>query len=85
MLLKTLELFNDDSGINNAGGLLADINDFCGIDIVRFGESINVILDRMTFEHQSILKEYDSAIEMYRKYYQYEQIKGAYRETVTKY
>jgi len=80
--LKTLELYSDNGGINNAGELLADINGFCGIDIVRFGESINVILDRMTIEHQSILKEYDAAIEMYRKYYHYEQIKGAYRETI---
>jgi len=80
--LKTLELYCDDSGINNAGELLADENGFCGVDIVRFGDSINVILDRMTFEHQSILKEYDATVEMYRKYYQYEQIKGAYREKI---
>lgn len=80
--LKTLELYSDDGGMNNAGELLADENDFCGIDIVRFGDSINVIHDRMTLEHQSILKDYDDAIDMYRKYYQYEQIKGAYREKV---
>lgn len=80
--LKTLELYSDDSGINNAGELLADQNGFCGIDIVRFGDSINIIHDRITLEHQSILKDYDDSIEMYRKYYQYEQIKGAYREKV---
>lgn len=80
--LKTLELYSDAGGINNAGELLADENGFCGIDIVRFGDSINVIHDRVTLEHQSILKDYDDAIEMYRKYYQYEQIKGAYREKI---
>ncbi len=80
--LKTLELYSDADGINNAGELLADENGFCGIDIVRFGDSINVIHDRVTLEHQSILKDYDDAIEMYRKYYQYEQIKGAYREKI---
>lgn len=78
--IKTLELYHDASGTNNAGELLADANSFSGIDIIRFGDSINVILDRMTFEHQSILKDYDDAVDMYKKYYQYERIKGAYRE-----
>lgn len=81
--LKTLELYNDETGYNKAGELLADTNDLCGTDIVRFGDSINIILDRATFEHQSILKQYDLSLEMYRKYYQYEQIKGAFRETVS--
>lgn len=81
--LKTLELYNDETGFNKAGELLADTNDLCGTDIVRFGDSISMILDRAVFEHQSILKQYDLSLEMYRKYYQYEQIKGAFRETVS--
>lgn len=81
--LKTLELYNDETGFNKAGELLADTNDLCGTDIVRFGDSISMILDRVVFEHQSILKQYDLSLEMYRKYYQYEQIKGAFRETVS--
>lgn len=80
--LITLDLFKEESGINNAGELLADKNSFCGIDIIRFGDSINIILDRAILEKQSILKDYDDAIEMFRKYYQYEQIKGAYRERI---
>ena len=81
--LKTLELYNDETGYNKAGELLADTNDLSGTDIVRFGDSISIILDRAVFESQSILRQYDLSLEMYRKYYQYEQIKGAFRETVS--
>lgn len=82
-ILKTLELYRDDSGFNNAAELLADTNHFYGIDIARFGDNINIILTHKIFEHHSILKQYDEAIEMYRQYYQYEQIKGFYRESIS--
>ncbi len=80
--LKTLELYSDEAGYNKAGELLADVNGFWGTDIARFGESISIILDRETLEHRSILEQYDLALNMFRKYYQYEQIKGSLRETV---
>ncbi len=82
-VLKTLELYKPESGINVAGELLADSNSFCGVDIVRFGDSINTILDRETYEKESILKQYDQSILMYRKYYQYDQINGSQRETIS--
>ena len=82
--LKTLELYKDEAGFNRAGELLADRNGFCGIDVVRFGDSISVILDRDVYEHESILRQYDQALGMYRKYYQYEEIKGSLRETVSR-
>ena len=78
--LKTLELYKNKEGYNIAGELLADVNSFPGIDIVRFGDSINIILDRETHEHISILTQYDKATDMYRKYYQYEYIKGSLRQ-----
>ena len=81
-ILKTLELYTDSKGANNAAALLADSNDFCGTQIVRFGDSVSIILDREEFVHVSILKQYDHSVSMYRKYYQYEQIKGSQRETV---
>lgn len=81
--LKTLELYKEGKGINIAGELLADRNGYSGIDIVRFGDSISIILDRETYEKKSILKQYDQALAIYRKYYQYEQIKGAWRETIS--
>ena len=81
-ILKTLELYNENDGYNNAAELLADDNTFSGIDMVRFGDSINILLDRETFEHISVLDQYEKAMHMYRKYYQYEQIKGSLREKV---
>ena len=80
--LKTLELYKADRGFNVAGELFADENSLCGTDIVRFGSSINQILDRETYDHVSLLKQYDGAVEMYRKYYQYEEIKGTVRNKV---
>ena len=82
-LLKTLELYTDGQGVNKAGELLADRNDFQGTRIVRFGNSISIILDRETYEHVSVLKQYDAAMDAYRKYYQYEQIHGSSRDSVS--
>ncbi|MGD9474910.1 MAG: RNA-binding domain-containing protein [Eubacteriaceae bacterium] len=81
-ILKTLGLFTDDEGYNNAAQLIADSNSFYGIDIVRFGENINIMLDRETFENISLLDQFDKTMIMYRKYYQYEEIKGTQRKTV---
>ena len=81
--LKTLELYKEGSGFNKAGELLADQNEFPGIDAVRFGDSINIILDRETYEHTSILKQFDSVLELFRKYYEYEQIRGSTREQIS--
>ena len=78
--LKTLDLYRNESGYNNAGELLADVNGFPGIDMVRFGDSINILFDRETHEHISVLMQYDRAIDTYRRYYQYEQIKGSLRK-----
>ena len=80
--LKTLELYKDGNGFNHAGELLADANGFCGVDIVRFGDNISVIRDRETYAKESVLQQYDHALTMFKKYYQYEQIKGSYREPV---
>ena len=79
---KTLGLYVKDVGYNIAAELLSDKNDYRGIDIIRFGETEDRIMDRETFEHQSIIAEYNSSIEVYRKYYQYDEIKGIKRETI---
>ncbi len=81
-ILKTLELYTDSKGANHAAELLADTNTFCGTQVIRFGDSVSIILDREEFTHVSILRQYDDAVAMYRKYYQYEQISGSKRETV---
>lgn len=81
-VLKTLELFSEANGYNNAAALLSDTNHFSGIDIVRFGDSINIMMDRETYNHQSILRQFDLSLEMFRKYYQYEKIEGSERKTI---
>ena len=81
-ILRTLGLLGVDGKYKNAGALLADENSFYGIDCARFGDSIDIILDREIFEHKSILKQYDEAVTLYRKYYQYDEIEGALRKTV---
>lgn len=79
-ILKTLKLYSIDNGYNNAAALLADVNSFPGIDIAKFGESISVIQKRVTFEKMSVLEEYKRAVELYRDYYQYEEIVEAHRK-----
>ena len=82
-ILKTLELYTDKNGFNKAGELLADKNTCRGVDIVRFGENINIIKDRNTLDNMSILDMYDKAVDMYRTYYQYEQIIKSARVNVS--
>ena len=82
--LKTLNLYDDVNGFNNAAGLLADKNHFSGIDIVKFGENISIIQKRITFENTSILDIYEKALNVFRDYYQYEVIQGANRKMVEK-
>ena len=81
-ILKTLELYDSKNGYNVAACLVADKNDFSGIDIVRFGKSIDEILDRELTEKCSVLKMYDSAIALFKKYYQYEKIDGIERKLI---
>ena len=82
--LKTLDLYDDANGFNNAAGLLADKNHFPGIDIVKFGENISIIQKRITFENTSVLGIYEKALSVFRDYYQYEVIQGADRKMVEK-
>lgn len=82
--LKTLNLYDDVNGFNNAAGLLADKNHFPGIDIVKFGENISIIQKRITFENTSVLDIYEKALSVFRDYYQYEVIQGADRKMVEK-
>lgn len=77
-ILKTLKLYDKDGYYNIAGELLADENDieYSGIDIVRFGKDINQILYRKTLSNGSLLYQYEKTIEIFERYYQYEEIEG---------
>ncbi|NCB02331.1 MAG: AAA family ATPase [Spirochaetia bacterium] len=80
-ILKTLNLYDKNGFYNIAGKLLADKNDIdhSGIDIVKFGKDINLILYRTTLNKTSLLKQYYEAIEIFERYYQYEKIEGYQR------
>ena len=81
-ILRTLGLFTKDKKFNNAAALLSDENDFYGIDIARFGNSINEIMDREKISKTSVLKQYDAALNMIKRYYQYEEISEIERKKV---
>lgn len=83
-ILKTLELYSDQNGFNNVAALLADNNHFKGIDIIRFGDSIDEIMERKTFENVSILSQMEQSIQMFHQYYRYEKIEGMERKSVDK-
>ncbi len=82
--LKTLNLYNSTIGYNNAASILADKNHFPGIDIVKFGENISVIHKRATFDHVSILEVYEKTAEVFKDYYEYEEIQGTDRKKIEK-
>ena len=82
--LKTLNLYDNTNGYNNAAGLLADKNQFPGLDIVKFGENISIIQKRATFDNRSILEVYDKTIEIFKDYYSYEVIQQAERKNIEK-
>ena len=79
-ILKTLNLFSEKNGYNIAAELLSDHNSFPGIDIIRFGDNINEILDREIFENMSIIQQFDLSLKMFNKYYSSEIIDGASRK-----
>lgn len=81
-ILRTLGFVNTNGKYNNAAAIFADENHFYGVDMARFGESLNEIMDRETITHVSVLKQYDKAVACYKRYYQYEKISGMERTVV---
>lgn len=77
-ILKTLNLYDKEGYYNIGGELLADNNniEFSGIDVVRFGKDINQILYRESISKKSLLFQYEKVIEIFERYYQYEEIVG---------
>ena len=77
-ILKTLGLIKHDK-YNNAAALIADRNEYLGIDIVRFGRNINELMNRSMCDNISIFQMYHHAMEFYEMYYTYEKIEGSKR------
>ena len=78
-ILKTLNLYSIKDGYNIAAELLSDVNSFPGIDIIRFGETLDELLDRETNNGISIIQQFESSLKMFDKYYSFETIDGAKR------
>ena len=74
-IMRTLRLLGKE-GYTNAAAILADENEFPGIDCVRFGESEDVILDREATVGVSAIEQVDRAVAMFVRYYRYERIEG---------
>ncbi len=77
-ILKVLNLYSKDGSYTFAGELLADENDieFSGIHLVRFGKNTKQIYYEETLSGCSLLLQYDQAMEIYERYYEYEEIEG---------
>ncbi len=79
-ILRTLELYNNKfSAYTVAGELFSDNNHIASVDIARFGNSTDVILERVEPNSKSILEQFDQAVNLYKSNYQFEKIEGTYR------
>lgn len=77
--LISLELADSEGRYCNAAALLADDNQFEGIDMARFGGDLNTIHTRRSFDKSSLLLQMRQAMEMFEEYYGFEKIVGAER------
>ena len=80
--LKSLNLYNSKFGYNNAALLLADSNNFPGLDIAVFGNSINIFKKRISYAGESILKQYYDVLELFRSEYIVEKIEDGFRQKI---
>jgi len=80
-LLRTMGLLKGEI-YTNAGKLFSDSNNYkFGLDMVRFGASDNIFLERREVKGTSLLKQYNEAMDMFDKWYSpYEEVVGFYRE-----
>lgn len=81
-ILKTLGLISDNNKYNNAAKILSDSNCLLGIEIIKFGNNINEIKERIAISNCSILKQYDLSYEIFKKNYSYELIDGQARKII---
>lgn len=67
-------------GFNRAAELLADENEYPGIDVVIFGENLSTIRKRVEIGHTSLLHQYETVLGLYKDQYQKEVIQGSIRQ-----
>jgi len=76
---KTLDFYYNEEKYNRVAEMLSDNNSYPGIDMVRFGETIDEFLDREIHEKMCVIQQFDNAIHLFEKYYTYEEIVGSTR------
>lgn len=81
-VMKALNLYDSRKGYNNAAKLLSDTNDFPGLDVAVFGDSVNIFRRRITLAGESILKQYFDCLEVYKSEYIVEKISDGLRQKV---
>lgn len=74
-ILKTMGLLSKD-GLNNAAILLSDNNTFNGVDIAVFGKNISVFKERINLSNDSIIVQYEKAMEVFKRYYVEERVEN---------
>lgn len=77
-ILITLGLYKNDQ-YTIAAEIISDQNSFPGIDIVKFGQSISILEDRVTLKNISILEIFKKTIDVFDAYYSYEEIESITR------
>ncbi len=80
-ILKSLNLLTP-KGYNLAASLLADKNDFSGIDIAVYGDNEDSFKERHTLKGISLLEQFDEAIAIFERNYTFEKVASAKRERV---
>lgn len=81
-VLRTMGLYKDGK-YNKAAELLADRNEvtMSTIDMVRFGDTQSIFMERKTISGESLLTQYEEALKFFDRWYQpYEEVVGFYRE-----
>lgn len=81
-ILKTLDLYSEKQGYNRAAELLADTNDFPGVDLARFGHNISVIKERHELKGVSLISQLQQATEIFEREYTYELVEGSSRQSL---
>lgn len=81
-ILKSLNLYKEKLGYNHAAELLSDNNPFPGIEIIRFGESIDEIIEREILNNMSSIEQFDKTIEIFERNNKSEVVDGAQREII---
>ena len=80
--MKILGLYSSEDGYNMTANLLSDKNDVFGLRITVYGESENIIKEEIDLSGESLLKQFDDALNVFERTYTYEKINDTSRQRV---